>query len=154
MSWPVPNTLMLSLQGVRARRKGSGSLMPCLASVRRSARLRRVSSLVKATVLKNSPHPQRNLIMGDGNSKWERPTCGRRLPALSHTWKRRSSGPQLLVSTTNTATSISFARALLLRTPLLRKRLQKLNMGNDMVPYRKAREDKAVVSLPVEMLFA
>lgn len=28
------------------------------------------------------------------------PTRGRRLPTLCHTWKRRSSGPQLLVSTT------------------------------------------------------
>lgn len=100
MSGPVPNTLMIERTESESKEE-MYRFVDAMISIHEEIReIEEGKQPREGNVLKNSPHPQRDLIMGDGNSKWERPTRGRRLPTLCHTWKRRSSGPQLVVSTT------------------------------------------------------
>lgn len=73
MSWPVPNTLMTEPTESESKEE-MDRFVDAMISIREEIREIEEGKQPRAgNVLKNSPHPQRDLIMGDGNGKWERP---------------------------------------------------------------------------------
>lgn len=72
MSWPVP-TLMIEPTESESKEE-MDRLVDAMISIREEIReIEEGKQPREGNVLKNSPHPQRDLIMGDGNGKWERP---------------------------------------------------------------------------------
>jgi glycine dehydrogenase len=73
MSWPVPNTLMIEPTESESKSE-LDRFVEALVSIREEIRdIEEGRQPREGNVLKMSPHPQVDIIMGDGEGKWERP---------------------------------------------------------------------------------
>ncbi len=72
MSWPVPNTLMIEPTESESKEE-LDRFINALISIRQEIReVEEGKQPREGNVLKNSPHTQIDLLLGD-NGKWERP---------------------------------------------------------------------------------
>ncbi|KAI0393764.1 glycine dehydrogenase [Xylariaceae sp. FL0594] len=72
MSWPVPNTLMIEPTESESKEE-LDRFIDALVSIREEIREIEEGKAPRiGNVLKNAPHPMQDLIMGDGEGKWER----------------------------------------------------------------------------------
>lgn len=72
MSWPVPGTLMIEPTESESKQE-LDRFADAMISIREEIRDVEEGRQPKtANVLKNAPHPQLDLIRGDGEGKWER----------------------------------------------------------------------------------
>ncbi|XP_044721372.1 glycine cleavage system p-protein [Hirsutella rhossiliensis] len=73
MSWPVPNTLMIEPTESESKAE-LDRYVDALISIRQEIRdVEEGKQPREGNVLKNAPHTQADLIMGDGEGKWDRP---------------------------------------------------------------------------------
>ena len=73
MSWPVPGTLMIEPTESESKEE-LDRFADALISIREEIReIEEGKQPREGNVLKNAPHPQLDLIRGDGDGKWERP---------------------------------------------------------------------------------
>lgn len=73
MSWPVPGTLMIEPTESESKEE-LDRFADALISIREEIReIEEGKQPREGNVLKNAPHPQLDLIRGDGEGKWERP---------------------------------------------------------------------------------
>ena len=73
MSWPVPGTLMIEPTESESKEE-LDRFADALISIRQEIRdIEEGKQPRVANVLKNAPHPQIDLIEGDGEGKWDRP---------------------------------------------------------------------------------
>lgn len=73
MSWPVPNTLMIEPTESESKEE-LDRFADAMIKIREEIReIEEGKQPREGNVLKMAPHPQFDLIMGDGEGKWERP---------------------------------------------------------------------------------
>lgn len=73
MSWPVPNTLMIEPTESESKQE-LDRFADALISIRSEIReIEDGKQPRQGNVLRNSPHTQKDLLVGDGEGKWERP---------------------------------------------------------------------------------
>ncbi|KAG8422181.1 glycine decarboxylase subunit P [Metarhizium acridum] len=73
MSWPVPNTLMIEPTESESKEE-LDRFADALISIRSEIReIEEGKQPRQGNVLRNSPHTQKDLLVGDGEGKWERP---------------------------------------------------------------------------------
>ncbi|KAK5991282.1 Glycine cleavage system P protein [Cladobotryum mycophilum] len=73
MSWPVPNTLMIEPTESESKEE-LDRFIDAMIGIRQEIREVEEGKQPRlGNVLKNAPHPQPDLIIGDGEGKWERP---------------------------------------------------------------------------------
>jgi glycine dehydrogenase len=73
MSWPVPNTLMIEPTESESKEE-LDRFVDAMISIRNEIReIEEGKQPRQGNVLKNAPHPQRDLILGDAEGKWDRP---------------------------------------------------------------------------------
>ncbi|CAM1506280.1 Fc.00g059210.m01.CDS01 [Cosmosporella sp. VM-42] len=73
MSWPVPGTLMIEPTESESKEE-LDRFVDAMISIREEIREVEEGKQPRVNnVLKNSPHPQRDIIIGDGEGKWDRP---------------------------------------------------------------------------------
>lgn len=73
MSWPVPNTLMVEPTESESKEE-LDRFAEALISIRKEIReIEDGSQPRQGNVLRNAPHTQKDLIVGDGEGKWDRP---------------------------------------------------------------------------------
>ncbi|EQL01150.1 Glycine cleavage system P protein [Ophiocordyceps sinensis CO18] len=73
MSWPVPNTLMIEPTESESKAE-LDRYVDALISIRQEIRdIEQGKQPREGNVLKNAPHSQADLILGDGDGKWNRP---------------------------------------------------------------------------------
>ncbi|GFP57393.1 glycine dehydrogenase (decarboxylating), mitochondrial [Trichoderma asperellum] len=73
MSWPVPNTLMVEPTESESKEE-LDRFVDAMISIRNEIReIEEGKQPKEGNVLKNAPHPQRDLILGDAEGKWDRP---------------------------------------------------------------------------------
>lgn len=73
MSWPVPNTLMVEPTESESKEE-LDRFVDAMISIRNEIReVEEGKQPKEGNVLKNAPHPQRDLILGDAEGKWDRP---------------------------------------------------------------------------------
>ncbi|KAK2593939.1 glycine decarboxylase subunit P [Conoideocrella luteorostrata] len=73
MSWPVPNTLMVEPTESESKEE-LDRFADALISIREEIReIEEGKQPRQGNVLRNSPHTQKDLIVGDGEGKWDRP---------------------------------------------------------------------------------
>ncbi|KPM41976.1 putative glycine dehydrogenase (decarboxylating), mitochondrial [Neonectria ditissima] len=73
MGWPVPNTLMIEPTESESKNE-MDRFVDAMISIREEIReVEEGKQPREGNVLKNAPHPQVDLIRGDGDGKWERP---------------------------------------------------------------------------------
>lgn len=73
MSWPVPGTLMIEPTESESLQE-LDRFADAMISIREEIReIEQGKQPKSGNVLKNAPHPQLDLIRGDGEGKWERP---------------------------------------------------------------------------------
>ncbi|KOS20975.1 putative glycine dehydrogenase [Escovopsis weberi] len=72
MSWPVPNTLMIEPTESESKEE-LDRFVDAMISIRQEIReVEEGKQPRERNVLKNAPHPQIDVIVGDGEGKWER----------------------------------------------------------------------------------
>lgn len=73
MSWPVPNTLMIEPTESESKEE-LDRFANALISIRQEIReIEQGKQPRQGNVLRNAPHTQKDLIVGDGEGKWDRP---------------------------------------------------------------------------------
>ncbi len=73
MSWPVPNTLMIEPTESESKDE-LDRFVEAMISIRQEIReIEEGKQPKEGNVLRNSPHTQADLIVGDGEGKWDRP---------------------------------------------------------------------------------
>ncbi|KAG5981000.1 hypothetical protein E4U55_003418 [Claviceps digitariae] len=73
MSWPVPNTLMIEPTESESKEE-LDRFAEALISIREEIReIEEGKQPRQGNVLRNAPHTQKDLILGDGEGKWDRP---------------------------------------------------------------------------------
>ncbi|KAK7418635.1 glycine decarboxylase subunit P [Neonectria punicea] len=73
MNWPVPNTLLIEPTESESKEE-IDRFVDAMISIRQEIReIEEGKQPREGNVLKNAPHPQMDLIKGDGEGKWERP---------------------------------------------------------------------------------
>ncbi|PHH52052.1 putative glycine dehydrogenase (decarboxylating), mitochondrial [Ceratocystis fimbriata CBS 114723] len=73
MSWPVPNTLMIEPTESESKEE-LDRFIEAMISIRGEIRdIEEGHQPREANVMRNAPHPQCDIINGDGDGKWERP---------------------------------------------------------------------------------
>lgn len=73
MSWPVPNTLMVEPTESESKEE-LDRFIDAMISIRGEIRdIEEGAQPRVGNVLKNAPHPQKDIIIGEGDGKWERP---------------------------------------------------------------------------------
>jgi glycine dehydrogenase len=73
MSWPVANTLMIEPTESESKEE-LDRFVDALISIREEIReIEEGKQPREGNVLKLSPHPQIDIVMGDGNGSWGRP---------------------------------------------------------------------------------
>lgn len=73
MSWPVPNTLMIEPTESESKEE-LDRFVAALVQIRAEIReIEEGKQPRENNVLRNAPHPQIDIINGDGEGKWDRP---------------------------------------------------------------------------------
>ncbi|KAK7433216.1 glycine decarboxylase subunit P [Neonectria magnoliae] len=73
MDWPIPNTLLIEPTESESKEE-MDRFVDAMISIREEIRdIEEGKQPREGNVLKNAPHPQIDLIKGDGEGKWERP---------------------------------------------------------------------------------
>ena len=73
MSWPVPNTMMIEPTESESKEE-LDRFVDALITIREEIReIEEGKQPRQGNVLKMAPHPQIDIIMGDGEGKWDRP---------------------------------------------------------------------------------
>ncbi|KAG5931095.1 glycine decarboxylase subunit P [Claviceps sorghi] len=73
MSWPVPNTLMIEPTESESMEE-LNRFAEALISIRQEIReIEEGKQPRQGNVLRNAPHTQKDLIVGDGDGEWNRP---------------------------------------------------------------------------------